>query len=207
MKIASLFKSKNIFHSIRPFYYLLKVFGLASFELDIDNGRIKHTSSNKISFFLVFSFWLFMALFMIGAVLMGIRYYENTYNSDFLNKIPTIFPLIELSITAYFLFTQHTHQVHIIKFLQYLNNFDKTVKELQSGFEVINSSLYSVFVFSVIFFVIGSISFFQYAIGDTLFTIFFFIFVTLMHLILASQYILAVQSALIRMKILKTVVQ
>lgn len=58
---------KNIYESLKPFYYALKLFGLAPFHINFKNGHIRTTFIDYLTF-IVFSCYYTFILYTIHSI-------------------------------------------------------------------------------------------------------------------------------------------
>lgn len=93
-----LFGSTNIYETVVPFYYSLKIFGLASFQLNVEDGKIRMRWKD---FFLMFGsillfVWIVYLTFddMNQYFVMGSSIIRKSWKYQYLFQMLTIIPII-----------------------------------------------------------------------------------------------------------------
>lgn len=90
--------STNIYDTITPFYYFLKVFGLASFQLNCEDGKIRMKWKDYV---LLFSS-IFLGIFASLKTLLAIRSYlkdgttliEHSWKFQYLYQVIITVPIM-----------------------------------------------------------------------------------------------------------------
>ena len=123
---------KNIYESIKPFYYTLKFFGLAPFHINFKNGYMKTTFIDYLTF-IVFSCFYSFILYTIFSVASEsyspegrsilIVGYEAVYNFQFITTFGT------------FIFNFYMRQ-KIDGFLKIIAKFDETIELMNWNYKI-----------------------------------------------------------------------
>ena len=136
----------NIYESLSPFYYTLKFFGLASYNLNFKNGKMKTS-------------WIHYIM-MFGFIPLYLCFYYNFLNIDDSTYSPG-----EKSILIYgFFFFYHFQYITIVlimifnflkrgnveKFLKYLKTFDDHSEKMEWKFKVNHEQNYWRFIFWIV---------------------------------------------------------
>lgn len=123
---------KNIYESLRPLYYILKIFGLAPFHINFKNEKMKTTFIDYLSFIAFICFYIFI-IFSIYSVATGtyspegrsilIVGYEFVYAYQF---------VLSFGIFMFNFFTRHK----IDAFLKLIAKFDETIEKMNWNFKI-----------------------------------------------------------------------
>ena len=139
-------KPTNIYESISPIYYTLKLFGLASYSLNFKNGKIKTSFSSYIMFLCFFAFYCicFVDLIQIDT---------KTYSPE--GKPILIYGFIFLYHFQYFtiLFIVIYNFVmlkNVIKLLKHLETFDEHTDQIGWKFKVNHERNYWISIFWIV---------------------------------------------------------
>lgn len=122
----------NIYESLKPFYYTLKLFGLAPFHINFINGQLKTTFIDYLTFIVFNCFYLFMvySIYSVATdtyspegrsiLIVG---YEFVYAYQFLLTFGT------------FIYNFYTRQ-KVGTFLRMIAKFDETIEIMNWNFKI-----------------------------------------------------------------------
>lgn len=113
----------NIFKSLAPFYYCLKIFGLACYSLDFDNGNI------KVQFLNALNFGVFVSFYSVLVVLSFIKISSIDIDvvNDTISKATIYQFIVQLFLINFIISWNFWNRSVIAKFLKNLNLFDQMI--------------------------------------------------------------------------------
>lgn len=117
--------STNIYETVMPFYYSLKFFGLASFQLNVEDGKIKMRW--KDYFFLILSILLGVLVIctscfeISGNVQKGSSFIRTSWKYQYLYQLLIIIPIIIFGWIK---------KKHVERFLELIYSFDEFIELL-----------------------------------------------------------------------------
>lgn len=202
--------TKNIYYSVQYFYYVLKPFGLAPYQLDFKNGTFKTSIRNFFESFAITILWIGFIILQVQSSVGNT--YESGVQSNLLEKLWKTQYLLQHCIAMFIIIFHTIKSKSIGEFLNHISKFDTSFEQFGWRFRVTQSC--NLIVLLIFFTVWATFACYQYItvyvlrIYDEVTDKFFFIelmvyiYITEFYLMLTLQFILSVCAIYIRLKAL-----
>lgn len=120
-----MFQSSNIYETFSPFYIILKLLGIAPFQLNLKSGKVSVKWQDVL--WILFC-WIFFGALIVLNIIYGIR--KSLENSTILQKGCHLLLIFQLTSSFYIQFVNFFNRKKIEKFFKILHEFDGMVRQL-----------------------------------------------------------------------------
>ena len=139
----------NIYESLSPFYYTLKLFGLASYNLNFKNGKMK---TSIIHYIMMMCFIALYLSFIVNFLQVDVKSYSPEGKSILMYGLAFVYNFQYITILLFIIYN-FLKRRNVEKFLKYLETFDDHCEKMGWKFKINHEKNY----WSQIFWIVLSI--------------------------------------------------
>lgn len=190
----------NIYKSISPFQNLIKLFGLASYDLNLKTGKITLRWMHFLMLLLT-SIW--------GQIMIYLSFTEIEYDlsSSIINRGWKLHWELEVVLTVPIIFFNMLKRKHLEKFLSLLHEFDELVKKLNWKYQINHAKGRNILMLTIFlrfcFMIYLILHFFSMEMGYIEIIRFItFLYINETYVLISSQFIFSAYCVVSRFKVL-----
>ena len=139
----------NIYESLSPFYYTLKLFGLASYNLNFKNGKMK---TSIIHYIMMMCFIALYLSFIVNFLQVDVKSYSPEGKSILMYGLAFVYNFQYITILLFIIYN-FLKRRNVEKFLKLLETFDDHCEKMGWKFKINHEKNY----WSQIFWIVLSI--------------------------------------------------
>lgn len=191
---------ENIYKSISPFHNLIKLFGLAPYDLNLKTGKITLRWIHYLMLLLSFIWGQYM-------IYLSFTQIEYDLSTSIMNRGWKLHWELEVVLTVPIIIFNILKRKHLEKFLSLLHEFDELIKKFNWKYQINHATGRNVLMFTIFlrfcfmtFLIVNTFSNEMSITEMTRFTIFLYINET--YVLISSQFIFSAYSIVSRFKVL-----